>query len=218
MTKPSKTLLQASYKNGLILALFALISTGLIAIIHSFTKEKIAAEIEAAMARRLNEIIRKTEYDNDVYQDCKRVYNPELLGSRNEQKLYRMRKQNEDYAVFLSSIAPDGYGGKIKLVIGIYTSGEIAGVRVTEHQETPGLGDKIEVEKSDWIKQFNGKSLKNLEEKAWRVKKDGGQFDALTGATITPRAIVKAVYKSLQFYEHDKAKLFNADNLCGADK
>jgi len=213
----SPSIRQATLKNGAILALFALISTGLIAITHLITKDKIAEEIEAAMARRLNEIIPAKEYDNDVYHDCKLVQNEELLGSPDPLKIYRMRNQAENYAVFMTSVAPDGYAAKINLVIGIYNNGEIAGVRVTEHQETPGLGDKIEIEKSDWISQFNGLSLTNTQDELWKVSKDGGQFDALTGATITPRAIVKAVYKSLVFFQQNRQSLYDQTSPCGGN-
>ena len=205
---------QATLKNGAILALFALVSTGLIAITHLVTKDKIAMEIEAAMARRLNEIIAADEYDNDVYHDCAQVSDLEFLGSDEKLPVYRMRRQNQDYAVFMTSIAPDGYSGRIKLVIGIYADGRIAGVRVTEHQETPGLGDKIEIEKSQWISQFDGLSLANTTEDNWQVRKDGGQFDALTGATITPRAIVKSVFNTLQYFAQNRSQLFDSELTC----
>lgn len=206
---------QATFKNGAILALFALVSTGLIAFTHLITKEKIALEIEAAMARRLNEIIAANEYDNDVYHDCAEVSHLEFLGSEDKLPVYRMRQQNQNYAVFMTSIAPDGYSGRIKMVIGIYKDGTIAGVRVTEHQETPGLGDKIEIEKSSWITQFDGLSLNNTPQDNWQVKKDGGQFDALTGATITPRAIVKSVYNTLQYFSLNNELLFDPNLSCG---
>jgi len=214
----SPSIEQATVKNGAILALFALVSTGLIALTHLVTKDKIAEEIEAALARRLNEIIAANEYDNDVYHDCQTVQHTELLGSTEPQKVYRMRNQSSDYAVFMTSVAPDGYAGKIKLVVGIYKDGTVAGVRVTEHQETPGLGDKIEIEKSQWITSFNGKSLQNTPIEQWKVAKDGGQFDAFTGATITPRAIVKAVKNTLTYYEQSGEKLFDIQASCGVEK
>ncbi len=214
MSNLQQSMRQAVSKNGLILGLFALVSTGLIAITHLITKDIIASEIEAAMARQLNEIIPASEYDNDVYHDCKTVRDIKLLGSEKTLNVYRMRKHQENYAVFLTSIAPDGYAGKIKLVLGIYENGEIAGVRVTEHQETPGLGDKIEISKSNWITQFNQKSLNNLPIESWKVQKDGGQFDSLTGATITPRAIIKSVKNSLIFFKKNKENLFALNTNC----
>ena len=213
--KPA-TIRQATIRNGVILGLFALISTGLIAITHLITKDTIANEIEAALARRLNDIVTAAEYDNDVYHDCQLVQSEDLLGSNDFLKVYRMRNQGEDYGVFMTSIAPDGYAGKITLVIGIYADGQIAGVRVTNHSETPGLGDKIEIEKSSWIKQFDGLSLANTPESDWLVKKDGGTFDALTGATITPRAIVKSVYRTLQYFSQNREAVFSNSQPCGA--
>lgn len=209
----SPTIGSASFKNGLILALFAFVSTGLIAITNLITKDKIAQEIEAAMARRLNEIVPANQYDNDVYHDCTLVNSVELLGANNL-KVYRMRKQGNNFALFMTSVAPEGYGGKIKLVLGIYQDGTIAGARVVEHKETPGLGDKIEIEKSDWIRQFDGKSLENLTNEDWHVKKDGGQFDAMTGATITPRAIIKAIHNTLIYYAQNEDHLFSQATSC----
>ena len=206
---------KASLRNGVILALFALISTGLIALTHLITKDRIAQAIETALAKRLNQIVPSSFYDNDVYRDCTVLSHPELLGE-NELKAYRMRNQGKNYAVFITSVAPDGYAGKITLITGILNDGSIAGVRITNHQETPGLGDKIEIEKSDWITQFDGRSLSNTSQEGWQVKKDGGEFDALTGATITPRAIIKAVHKTLQFYQPNQQHLYAPENPCGA--
>ena len=209
---------QASFNNGAILGIFALVSTGLIALTHLVTKDKIASELEAALARRLNSIIPAAQYDNDVYNDCLLLQDKESLGSDEQQRAYRMRKSGKNYAVFMTSMAPNGYSGSISFVIGIYEAGSIAAVRITEHQETPGLGDKIEIEKSDWVTQFDGLSLEQTDEDYWRVKKDGGEFDALTGATITPRAIVEAVNQTLKYYNANKQIIFNSPSNCGNDQ
>ena len=108
----------------------------------------------------------------------------------------------------LEAIAPDGYSGKIDLLIAIQTNGELAGVRVVAHNETPGLGDYIDIAKSDWIKQFDHASLAKYDAQAWQVKKDGGRFDYMSGATITPRAVVKAVHKALRYYEQHGSEIF----------
>lgn len=218
MSKNNTTTNKAAIKNGTILAVFALISTGLIAITHLVTKDKIADEIEAAMTKRLDNIIPKEKYDNLAHQDCRFVNDKTLLGSESDLKVYRMRHQNKNFAVFMTSVAPDGYSGKIKLVIGIYNNGKIAGVRVTEHQETPGLGDQIEIEKSDWIKQFNNLSIHDTPKKDWQVIKDGGQFDALTGATITSRAIIKSVYNTLIYFDKNKQTIFDSSKNCEVSK
>jgi Na+-translocating ferredoxin:NAD+ oxidoreductase subunit G len=224
------TRLKASYKNALILSLFAFVSTGLIVITHSLTKDKIADEIEAALTRQLNQLIPARYYDNEVYKDCIIVSAEEMLG-QSRSKIFRMRKlinpsfnpnindsfelapstkQLQPHAVLLTAEAHDGYAGKITLAIAIYHDGRLAGVRVTEHQETPGLGDKIEIAKSDWIKQFDGLSLQNLQTDLWAVDKEGGKFDALTGATITPRAVINTVYKALVFHEENQEELYQS--------
>ena len=120
---------------------------------------------------------------------------------------YRGRKDGEVSGIAFQVIAPDGYSGNIHLVIGIDIDGTVTGVRVTSHRETPGLGDYIERAKSSWIEQFVGKSLTNPEAKHWRVAKDGGQFDARAGATITPRAVVKAVRAALDYFARHRAAL-----------
>lgn len=212
-TSTNNTITKATFKNGITLGLFALVSTGLIAITHLMTKDTINQQLEIAMAKQLKQIFSTSEYDNDVYHDCTELSDQELLGGIHL-KAFRMRNKNKDYAVFINSIAPDGYSGKIKIVVGIYSDDSIAGVRVTEHHETPGLGDKIEITRSNWIEQFNGKSLQNTLPSQWKVNKDGGEFDALTGATITPRAIVKAVKNTLHYYQKNKSFIYSQTIAC----
>ena len=122
---------------------------------------------------------------------------------------YRALKDGKPSAVVLEAIAPDGYAGKIKLLIAIRANGEISGVRVVSHKETPGLGDYIEIAKSKWIKGFDGTSLEKYPSKDWKVKKDGGQFDSVAGATITPRAVVKAVHKALGYFSANHERIFS---------
>ena len=223
---------RASFKNALVLAVFALVSTGLIAITHLFTKDKIAEEVELSMIRQLNQIVPAENYNNAVYEDCLLINDVAMLGSKIKQKVYRMRvvslqnfatQNNENvapssnYGLMLTTVAPDGYSGRIDLAVALTEKGEILGVNILSHQETPGLGDKIERKKSNWLNQFVGLSLSNVEEKKWRVKKDGGQFDALTGATITPRAVIRAVRKSLLFYQLKDSLLFSQQSNCEAN-
>lgn len=127
--------------------------------------------------------------------------------------VYRARLNGSDSAVIISSQAPNGYNGRISILVGIFFDGTIAGVRVTSHRETPGLGDDVELAKSDWILSFNGKSLKIPLEEKWEVKKDGGNFDQFTGATITPRAIVAAVLNTLKFYEDNQVLLYKPHTM-----
>jgi electron transport complex protein RnfG len=131
-----------------------------------------------------------------------------MLGTDEAVTVYRARREGKPIALVMAPVAPDGYSGAIKLLIGIGYDGTLTGVRVSAHHETPGLGDAIDEERSDWIFGFDGKSLDNPPLDRWRVKRDGGAFDQLTGATITPRAIVKAVKKSLLYYREHRADLF----------
>lgn len=194
-----------------LLAVFALVSAGLIALTHQLTAERIRANQRAAELAKLHSILAPDAYDNDLIEDTIRVTAPEALGSPEPLTVYRARKDGEPVAVILTVVAPDGYNGPIRLLVGIRTDGEIAGVRVLEHNETPGLGDGIEASKSDWIDQFQGTELGEPPREDWAVRQDGGEFDALTGATITPRAVVSAVRRSLRYFEANRRQLLAAD-------
>ncbi|MDQ7050456.1 MAG: electron transport complex subunit RsxG [Enterobacterales bacterium] len=200
-------------RNGLILALFAFLSTGLIAITHQLTKQKIALAVEHNMISQLSQIVPQGLYDNEVYQDCIKIRSLSLLGSNRFQKAYRLRKHRKDVALLLTAVAPDGYSGPIEFSMAISKTGQIMGLNIISHRETPGLGDKIERRKGNWLDQFNGLAIKNKKQN-WGVKKDGGQFDALTGATITPRAMVKAAYNALLFYQQHQQQLFTQASNC----
>ena len=213
-SKKTRLLMNVMSENGLILGLFALVSTGLTAVTYVLTKGKIAQEIERSLIRQLSELVPTNSYTNDVYQDCLIVQDKNLLGSAQEQKLYRMRNQQENHALMLTTVAPDGYSGKITLSVAVESSGKLLGINILSHNETPGLGDKIERTKSNWVHQFNNLSLSNTDETEWTVKKDGGQFDALTGATITPRAVIKSVFKSLQFLQSNQQQFFELPSDC----
>ena len=190
------------------LFLFAVIGSGLVAFTHDNTAERIAENQRRALLRSLNELIPKDQYDNDVYADILYVHNSELLGTDEAVPVYRARKGGWPVAVVLAPVAPDGYNGNIRLLVAVRLDGTLAGVRVLAHRETPGLGDNIEADRSDWIRGFTGKSLNNPKQGQWKVKRDGGVFDQFTGATITPRAVVKAVKNTLLYYRANGDKLF----------
>ena len=190
------------------LFLFAVIGSGLVAFTHDNTAERIAENQRRALLRSLNELIPKDQYDNDVYADILYVHNSELLGTDEAVPVYRARKGGWPVAVVLAPVAPDGYNGNIRLLVAVRLDGTLAGVRVLAHRETPGLGDNIEADRSDWIRGFTGKSLNNPKQGHWKVKRDGGAFDQFTGATITPRAVVKAVKNTLLYYRANGDKLF----------
>lgn len=192
---------------ALILGLFAVVGTGLVALTHDGTAERIAENERQALLRSLHQIIPPDSHDNDIYTDIIQVRDP-LLGSEQPVNVYRARLGETPVAAVIASVAPDGYSGAIKLLVGINYDGTLSGVRVISHKETPGLGDAIEAERSDWILAFNSRSLANPDQTRWKVKKDGGVFDQFSGATITPRAVVQAVYHTLRYYQTHREVLF----------
>ncbi|HED17536.1 MAG TPA: electron transport complex subunit RsxG [Gammaproteobacteria bacterium] len=194
--------------SAIILSLFAIIGTALVSFTYDATREKIKTNQRMALLRNLHSIIMPDEHDNDIFTDVVMVNNPTLLGSDKPIPVYRARKQGKPVAAVIASVAPGGYNGNIHLLVGIYQDGSLAGVRVVRHIETPGLGDSIDEQKSDWILGFRGKSLLKPQKSSWKVKRDGGEFDQFTGATITPRAVVKAVYNSLVYFKQNRELLF----------
>lgn len=185
---------------GLLLASFAIVGTGLVAFTYNQTKDRIETAERQALLKSLHEVIPQWAHDNELINDQIMVSSEQYLGTKDPLSVFRARLQNQPVAAILTAVAPDGYNGDIKILIGVSYAGEIHGVRIIGHRETPGLGDAIETRRSDWVLGFNGQSIEKTDKKKWRVKKDGGVFDQLTGATITPRAIVKAVYKALDYY------------------
>jgi electron transport complex protein RnfG len=198
-----------------ILGLFAVGGVGLVAITHELTDERIAANERAAMLRNVEAIIPTDQMDNDPLTDRIQVSDPDLLGTAST-SVYRARSGERPVALILNPVVPDGYAGPIKLLVSVLADGTLGGVRVLSHHETPGLGDRIEETKSDWIDVFSGKSLGNPAEDRWLVKRDGGEFDQFTGATITPRAIVRAVKNTLLFVRQQGALLYERPALATA--
>jgi len=201
---------------SLVLASFGFIGTLLIAGTEAITHDRIAENHRQLLLKSLHTLVPADKMDNDPYKDQILITAPRL--GKESIPVYRVRKKGKPVAVILSPTAPDGYSGSIKLLVGIYLDGTLAGVRVNSHRETPGLGDAIEAQRSDWILDFNGKSLHNLSKKEWAVKRDRGHFDQFTGATITPRAVVNAVYRSLLYFKEHQEMLFNTPaSVTGAD-
>jgi len=193
---------------GLMLAVFAIVATSLVSLTEANTRDKILENERQTLLAAINALVSSDDYDNDILTDTLLIPRVRQLGTTDFTDVYRARKDGSPIAAVFTSIAPNGYNGKIKLLVGVYYDGALAGVRVINHKETPGLGDKIDVKKADWILQFKGLSLTNPAESQWKVKKDGGDFDQFTGATITPRAVVTAVKKSLQYFEKNRDELF----------
>jgi electron transport complex protein RnfG len=208
-------------KNGLILAVFAVITTGLIALTYFGTKDQIALQQQQKLLSILNAVIDKSSYDNAIQFDCALVTSSDLLGTYEPQHVYRATKQGQGVAAAIETTAPDGYSGKIHLVVGVIKSeagsAKVTGVRVLEHKETPGLGDKIDLRISNWVLDFDNQIYNADISTNWAVKKDGGQFDQFTGATISPRAVVNAVRLSVEYYLANQDAIFNAANACAVN-
>ncbi len=197
-------------KNSLLLAAFALVTTALLATTAYFTHDTIAKSEREAQQKALFEIVPLSRHDNDLLQDTLSV--PESawagLGLKSGGDIYIARHRDETVAVIIPTVARDGYSGDIRLIVGVNSDGSIAGVRVLDHHETPGLGDKIELKKSSWILNFNHKSAQSPTIAQWKVKKDGGDFDQFAGATITPRAVVGQIRRVLEFTDLHRDELF----------
>lgn len=194
-------------RTAVLLAIFAVIGTGLVAFTFKATEQPIADSRRAALLRSLHALVPNHIHDNDLFSDVIQVSDARL-GSDKPMRVFRARLKNKPVAVVIEAVAPEGYSGNIFLLIAIKHDGELLGVRVSQHRETPGLGDAIDVERSDWIHNFVGHSLNKPSASGWRVKRDGGEFDQFTGATITPRAVVKAVFNALEYYRAQADTLY----------
>ncbi len=204
---------KAQLKNILITAsllmLFAATGAALVGVTFIQTEDDIIYNERLTLLKKLNNIIPAESYNNDLLQDTIIIKPSTLLSTKEESLAYRARNNNQNVAVVFSSIAPNGYNGSIHLLVGVKADGTLAGVRVVKHRETPGLGDVVSITHSNWILGFNDRSLSNPNEKGWKVKRDGGEFDQFTGATITPRAVVKAVHNALLYFDQNQNTLFS---------
>lgn len=199
-------------KNAQLLALFAIACTTLIALVNLLTKDKIVEQEQRQLINTLSSIIDPNSYNNAMNQSCILVNN-ELLGE-GEQKAYLARHNNMPIAAAITSVAPDGYNGNITILVAITIDGTVSGVRTLKHQETPGLGDKVELRRSSWILDFAGKKILGKTDSRWAVAKDGGMFDQFTGATITPRAVVNAVKRTVTYFNLHQDELFSTEPNC----
>lgn len=187
-------MLKTMRKHGVTLALFAIGSTGLTAAIDQLTKNTIAQQAAGQQKALFDQVVPADMYNNDLQKSCYLVEAAAL--GKGQHRVYIATQNDAPVAAVLESTAPDGYSGAIQLLVGADFHGTVLGSRVIEHHETPGLGDKIELRLSDWITHFAGKKIDSENDSHWAVKKDGGDFDQFTGATITPRAVVNAVKRT----------------------
>lgn len=210
-------MLNAIRKNGLTLAIFACASTGVVAVTQYLTKDQIVRQERAQLQATLNEVIPHELHDNELSASCTLVSDP-ALGTSEPQPVYIATINNQPQAMAIESVAPDGYNGAIKIIVGMDIEGTILGTRVLAHQETPGLGDKIDLRITDWVLGFTGKQVTDENESQWAVRKDGGQFDSFTGATITPRAVVKAVKNTVSYVNTHRNEILNQPLNCGGEE
>jgi Na+-translocating ferredoxin:NAD+ oxidoreductase subunit G len=192
-----------------VLAGFALIASVLLGVTNCSTEGTIQQRLDEDLVKSLEEVVPAALHDNDMLQDTITIPSTEFNIGANETTVYIAKKSGSVTAVSYKFTAPDGYSSAINMIMGVDREGKILGVRVLSHKETPGLGDKIEVSKSNWILNFVGRSLDNLTPAQWAVKKDGGEFDQFSGATITPRKSVQAINRGLQLFKANQAQLIN---------
>lgn len=194
--------------SSILLGLFAMAGTAIVAGLNLATKDRIAANKEAARLRSMNAVLSPERYDNEILTDKLVVSNEMLQTNGKPVTIYRARTGEHPVAAIFETVAPKGYNGPIYLLVGVNLDGTLSGVRIISHRETPGLGDAIEHKYSDWILGFNGKSLQNPTAHLWAVKRDGGVFDQFTGATISPRTVVKSIRNTLEYYAAHKTDIF----------
>ena len=204
MKKKEPTAATMAARTAAILFLFVIIFTGVLSGAYLWTKPALEASAAEEKMKLIDEVLPRSAYDNELLKDTVTLPASPLLGTDEPTTAYRARKGTQPVALVLEAVAPDGYSGKIRLILAVNLDGSIAGVRVTQHRETPGLGDYIEPKKDrnkerPWITQFNGHAYAATTDKEWKVKKDGGQFDFMAGATVTPRAVIKAVRKATKY-------------------
>jgi electron transport complex protein RnfG len=196
------------WASGVILAVLAAICTALVAITHSTTAPRIAANAQAYLEQSLKPVLEGLKYDGKLSESTLVIAAPHELPGTEPVTVYRVYADSAPVAALFIVTAKDGFTGPIKLLVGIDASGAVSGVRVLEHRETPGLGDLIESSKSDWVEQFRKRSLADPDRELWAIKRDGGVYDQLTGASITPRSVIKAIKETLLYFEANREQVF----------
>jgi len=204
---------KAIENNAKILTLFAVVCTLVVGLVNVLTKDRIELQQQQQLLTTLSNIIEPSRHNNNIYLDCLRLQSPELANNE-KQIAYLAKWDDTPIAIAITTTAPDGYNGNIDLLVAINVDGSVSGVRVLKHKETPGLGDKIELRKSNWINSFTDKLMTSDSDNRWHVVKDGGMFDQFTGATITPRAIVKAVKETVIYFNKNQQVLFAKTSTC----
>ncbi|MBE2260384.1 MAG: electron transport complex subunit RsxG [Candidatus Accumulibacter sp.] len=217
MTPPLKPISAASMavRTAIVLFVFVVAFTALLAAAHQWTEPAIAEAAAAEKMKLISEVLPQRLYDNDLLNDRLQLPASAALGLDEPSTAYLARQGGAVSALVFEAIAPDGYSGEIRLLIAVAADGTLLGVRVTQHKETPGLGDYIDPRKDKhrerpWISQFDGLSLASVADREWRVRKDQGRFDSVAGATVSPRAVIKAVHKALRYVDQHRRQLFSS--------
>ena len=197
-------------RSGVTLAVIAAVCTALVAFTYQLTDERIAANEQAWLEQSLQPALSGLFFDSGISESVLTIPAPHGLPGSQDAIIYRVYSGESPVAALFVVSARDGYAGPIRMLVGVGIDGTVTGVHVLAHRETPGLGDQIESSKSDWVKQFDGRSLANPGAEGWKIKRDGGEFDQLTGASVTPRAVVKAVRETLQYFDANADSIFTA--------
>ena len=197
-------------KSGITLAVIAAICTALVATTWHLTVDRIAANDKALLEQSLQPALSDIFYDSGVSESRLVLSPPHDLPGSEAAIIYRVYAGSEPVAALFAVTARDGFSGPIRILLGVNYDGVVTGIRILQHKETPGLGDKIDSSRSDWVHQFAGRSLANPVVAQWSIKSDGGQFDQLTGASVTPRAVIKAMRDTLLYFDTHRDEIFAA--------
>lgn len=192
------------------LATIAAICTALVAFTYQLTDERIRANEQAWLEQNLQPALAGIRYDSGILSSKVTMTAPHALPGSEDALVYRVYAEGVPVAALFVVSARDGYAGPIRLLVGVGVDGRVTGVHVLEHRETPGLGDLVETSKSDWSGQFMGRSIGDPVASGWAIQRDGGTFDQLTGASVTPRAIVEAIYQTLEYFAANREQVFAA--------
>lgn len=197
-------------KSGVTLGAIAAICTALVATTFMLTREQIAANEKAWLEQSLSPALSGVFFDGGVTESMLVIPAPHDLPGPDDAIIYRVYAEEQPVAALFVVTARDGYAGPIRILLGIDHDGTVTGLRILQHRETPGLGDKIDQARSDWVFQFDGRSLLDPELNGWHLKTDGGVFDQLSGASVTPRAVIKASRETLLYFDAHREEIFAA--------
>ncbi len=197
-------------KSGMTLALIGAICTAMVATTYVLTHDRIAANERSWLEKSLEPALGGILFDGGVSDSMLVLQAPHGLPGSDDALIYRVYADARPLAALFAVTARDGYAGAIRILLGIEYDGTLTGVRILQHRETPGLGDRIESSRSDWVFQFDGRALGDPDVDAWAIKRDGGQFDQLSGASITPRAVMTAIRETLIYFEAHRDDIFSA--------